>query len=83
MRELYNIKEYRAVFCLEAREALGEEKLHILGLNTEKAVAAGLYDFLPCPPLVISRTFVRDNTQHVSHLGGDLRAWWTNCLAKR
>lgn len=52
VRELHDIKEFKATFCLETIE----EKLHVLTLNTEKAVAAGLYDFLPRPPLVFSRT---------------------------
>ena len=44
-------------FCLEAHETLRVESQRKLTLETEKAVAAGAYDFLPRPPLVFSRTF--------------------------
>ena len=55
MRELYSIKEFKAVFCLEAMEG----KLPALAQNTAEAVEAGLCDFLLQPPLVFSRTVGR------------------------
>ena len=36
-----------------------EPGLRQLTLETKKAVALGRYDFLPCPPLVFSRTETR------------------------
>ena len=55
VRELYEIKEFSVAFCLVANEASRAENQRILALETERAVAAGLYDFLPRPPLVFSR----------------------------
>lgn len=59
MRELYEVKECRAAFCLESLEENRGAMLHTMTLETEAAVAAGLYDFLPCPPSVFSRTIAR------------------------
>ena len=44
------------VFCLEAVETSRAEGHRDLALVTKEAVTAGLYDFLPSPPLVFSRT---------------------------
>lgn len=59
LRDMYEIREFRVVFCLEALEELRAPNLHHLTLETEAAVAAGIYDFLPCPPIVFSRTVTR------------------------
>ena len=56
LRGLYGIKEFSLAFCLEAPETLRVEKQRTLKASTDRAVAAGLYDFLPCPPLVFSST---------------------------
>ena len=63
LRELYRTKEFRVAFCLETLEELRAESLRKLTLDTGAAVRAGLYDFLPCPPLVFSRTMA-DNDDH-------------------
>ena len=65
LRELYRIREFTVAFCLEAYETLRVESQRKLTLETERAVAAGAYDFLPRPPLVFSRTF-RDYTRRPS-----------------
>ena len=57
LRELYGIREFTVAFCLEAYETFRVESQRKLTLETERAVAAGAYDFLPRPPLVFSRTF--------------------------
>lgn len=61
VRELYEIKECQVVFCLDALDESREALLHLLALKTERAVAAGLYDFLPCSPLVFSRRMTKDD----------------------
>jgi hypothetical protein len=53
--QLYKIKEFRVVFCLQVSEESRALLLQRLTLGTRKAVAEGTYDFLPCPPLVCSR----------------------------
>jgi hypothetical protein len=58
VREVHKVKEFRVAFCLEALEESREAGLSTLTLETEAAVAAGLYFFLPCPPSVFSRTVV-------------------------
>ena len=56
IRELYGIREFSVAFCLEVLgTSPGAEGQRKLALNTNEAVAAGLYDFLPRPPLVFSR----------------------------
>ena len=65
IRSFYEMKEFKVAFCLEASERSGVEELHAMKVDTEKAVAAGLYDSLPCPSLVFSRTaasYVRQYT---------------------
>ena len=65
IRYFYELKEFKVAFCLEASERSRVEELHALKVDTEKAVAAGLYDFLPCPSLVFSRaaaSYVRKYT---------------------
>ena len=59
LREVHEIKGFRVAFCLEALEELRVPCLHRLTLGTRTAIAAGTYDFLPCPPLVFSRTVAR------------------------
>ena len=59
LREMHEIKGFRVAFCLETLEELGEQNLHQLTLETRASAAAGAYDFLPCPPLVFSRTVTR------------------------
>ena len=58
MREFRVTKHWRIVFCLEMSERFRADKLRRLALGTERAVAVGVYDFLPSPPLVFSRTVV-------------------------
>ena len=65
IRDFYGIKEFRMAFCLEASERSRAEELHALRVDTEKAAAAGLYDFLPCPPLVFSRTVASYVRQYI------------------
>ena len=56
LRDLYRIRKFSVVFCLEAVETSRAEGHRDLALVTKEAVTAGLYDFLPSPPLVFSRT---------------------------
>ena len=55
IRSFYEMKEFKVAFRLKASERSRVEALHALKVDTEKAVAARLYDFLPCPSLVFSR----------------------------
>lgn len=59
LREMCVIKEFRVAFCLETSEMLGAPGLHHMTLETMAAAAGGTFDFLPCPPLVFSRTVTR------------------------
>ena len=59
IRELYGIKEFHVAFCLESLENSKADLQRKLAEETEGAVAAGLYDFLPRPPLVVSRTVAK------------------------
>lgn len=55
LREMYGIQKFRVVFCLETLEALRTSNLRALTLATQREVASGSFDFLPCPPLICSR----------------------------
>ena len=59
MREFLVTKHWKMAFCLEMSERSRAENLRRFTLGTERAVAAGVYDFLPSPPLVFSRTAVK------------------------
>lgn len=59
LREMYRIRRFRAVFCLETLEELRAPNLRQLTLDTRAAAAGGAYDFLPSPPLIFSRTVTR------------------------
>lgn len=54
VREFCRIKEFRVAFCLETQGYSRAENLRTLTLETERAAVAGLYDFLPYPPLVFA-----------------------------
>ena len=56
IREICGTKEFRVAFCLETSEKSRTESLRKLTLETEKAAAAGVYHFLPRPPLAPSRS---------------------------
>ena len=53
---MHEIKEFRVAFCLETLEKSRARDLQLLTLETRAAAAAGVYNFLPHPPLVFSRT---------------------------
>ena len=53
--KMYRIKEVRVVFCVETTESSRLPTVRRLALHTRKAVAEGIYSFLPRPPLVCSR----------------------------
>ena len=55
MQELYEGKDFSVAYCLEAPETSRADNQRKLTLKTERAVATGLYDFLPRPPFVFSR----------------------------
>ena len=61
LREMYEIKEFRLVYRLEVLESSRESNLRELTMATQKEVADGSFDFLPCPPLVLSRAVTRDD----------------------
>jgi hypothetical protein len=52
LRDLYEVREFSVAFCLEASQMSRAEDLRKVKLEAEVAVEAGLYDFLPRPPLV-------------------------------
>ena len=54
-REMYKIRRFRLVFCLETPGALRVSDLQALTVATRREVTRGSYDFLPWPPLVCSR----------------------------
>ena len=55
-REMYEIKEFRLAFCLEAPEESRVQDVRQLASRTRVEVAKGTFDFLPSPPSVFSRT---------------------------
>jgi hypothetical protein len=57
LRDMYELKDFRVAFCLETTS--GEPNLHELTFEMERMIARGSYHFLPCPPLVFSRTETR------------------------
>ena len=59
LREMYDVREFKLAFCLEGLEGWRVLYTDRLASNTRAAVAAGTYDFLPCPPSVFSRTVMR------------------------
>jgi len=59
LRELYKIRDFRAVFCLETLEELRLPNLQRLTSEARVAAAEGAFDFLPCPPLIFSREVTR------------------------
>ena len=59
LREMYEVKEFRVAFRLETLEVLRVPNSCRLTSETRKAVTAGTYDFLPCPPLIFSRTVTK------------------------
>jgi hypothetical protein len=59
IREFCGTRELRVAFCLETSKESEVEGLRKLTLETERTAAAGLYDFLPCPPLVFSRAVTK------------------------
>ncbi|KAF9783267.1 hypothetical protein BJ322DRAFT_1110147 [Thelephora terrestris] len=64
MHSLYEIRGFSVVFCLEGSETSRAEGQRELTVETEKAVAAGLYDFLPHPPLVFFRAIANRIRQY-------------------
>ena len=65
VHELYEIKEFNVAFCLEALEtSVRMENQRKLTLETNEAVAAGVYDFLPYPPSVFSRPVSNYDLHH-------------------
>ena len=61
LREMYEIKNFRLVFYLEASEESRVSNLQLLRETTQEAVGKGSYNFLPYPPLVISRAVSQDD----------------------
>lgn len=59
VREFCKIKNFRVAFCLETLGDSRGENLRMLTLETERAAAAGLYDFLTYPPFVFSCTMAK------------------------
>lgn len=56
VREFCKVKKFKVAFCLETQGYSRAENLRMLTLETERAAAAGLYDFLPHPPSVFACT---------------------------
>lgn len=61
LREISEVGRSRLAFCLETEEEIRAEKLRALTLATQEDVVNGFYDFLPCPPVVFSRTLAQHN----------------------
>ena len=56
LHEIYQIREFRLVFCLETIEGAITADLQLLRLAIQRGVEKGTYDFLSCPPVAFSRT---------------------------
>lgn len=63
LREMYEVRKFRLVFCLESLDSARESNLRGLKLATQREVAEGFFDFLPCPPLVLSRAVTWDDVR--------------------
>ena len=61
LREMYEIKNFRLVFYLEASQESRVSNLQVLRETTQEAVGKGSYNFLPYPPLVIFRAVSQDD----------------------
>ncbi|KAF9645693.1 hypothetical protein BDM02DRAFT_3189480 [Thelephora ganbajun] len=70
LRGIYQVRAFRLAFCLETVEWVEAENLRALTSTTQADVANGFYDFLPCPPVVFSRTVAKLNRHVVEPLGG-------------
>jgi len=58
LHEMYEIREFRVAFCLEAEE-IRASNLRTLKSATQADVANGSYDFLPGPPVIFSRNLAK------------------------
>ena len=56
LREMYEVREFRVVYCLETIERIEASMMQALTLEVRVETALGSFDFLPCLPLVSSRT---------------------------
>ena len=56
MRDLYEVKPFRLVFCLEVWDGDREDAIKRLKEYIDGEAAKGVLEFLPCPPLIISNT---------------------------
>ncbi|KAF9645592.1 hypothetical protein BDM02DRAFT_3262827 [Thelephora ganbajun] len=59
LHEIYEVRKFRLAFCLETIEQVRAEDLRVLVSATQADVMVGFYDFLPCPPIVFSRTVAK------------------------
>ena len=60
-REMYEIKKFRLIFCLEMLDASRVSNPRDMIMAVQGELAEGSFDFLPCPPLVLSRTVTQDD----------------------
>ena len=56
LREIHGVKGFRLAYCLEAPEELRVLHFPQLASKIEVEAVRGTFDFLPCSPLVFSRT---------------------------
>lgn len=70
LAEMYNVKQFRVRFCLQAPERSRADFLPRLASYTRAEIAEGTYDFLPCPPLIFSRP-----VSNFDHLYQNVQGW--------
>ena len=56
LREVYEVEEFHLGFYLGTMEEIRDANFQAQGIQTKAEVTKGYYDFLPCPPVVFSRT---------------------------
>ena len=59
LHEIYRIREFRLVFCLETMERSRVVDLQAFEIATRAEMAKGSYDFLPCPPVIFFRALTK------------------------
>ena len=59
LHRMFKIRKFRVAFCLETMERLEAHNLRLLMSEIEVGALKGSLDFLPCPPVVFSRTLAK------------------------
>ena len=56
MKDLYEVKPFRLVFCLEVWDGDREDAVKRLKEYIDEEAAKGGLEFVPCPPLIVFNT---------------------------